>query len=475
MSTPTTPTPPTPVPRTAPEDIVPVREKAAMGVGTLVDNLGATAVHQLANPVYNIILGVNPAVIGAVLAIGRLLDAVADPAIGSYSDNFRSRFGRRRPLIAFGALVTGPLFLLLFFCPRGWSSTGYAVYFTVAVLLYYLGFTFFTVPLKGLQYELTGDYHERTRVSTIAATVMPIGGILTSWLFALSQWGGFGDPITGVRYTALLVLVVVVVLGLVPALFVKERYYKQAQHQAKIPFRENMSALVRNRPLLLISAAGLATLVGIFTVYSLGLYLNIYHVHGGDVKAASIYHGSVTTAYQIASMLSAPLIGWMATRLGKRMAFIVCLAVALVGTLTKWFCYVPGHPALMFIPMVLMGVGMSGFWVLTASMMADIADYAEWKQGFRNEATVGAVFMWIFKTGVSAAFFVSGFVLLWVGFDEKLGGAQAVGTLLGMRVLFSFVPAVALVVAIVCIWLYPINEAVAGQVRQDLEKRRGHA
>lgn len=123
---------------------VPVREKAAIGVGSLVDNLCGTGVHQLANPVYNILLGVNPAVIGGILAVGRLIDAVLDPAIGTFSDNFRSRFGRRRPLIAFGAIVTGPLFLAMFFCPLGWSTTAYSIYFSVTVLFFYIGFTFHT-------------------------------------------------------------------------------------------------------------------------------------------------------------------------------------------------------------------------------------------------------------------------------------------------------------------------------------------
>ena len=447
-------------------------EKAAIGAGSLVDNLGGTAVHQLANPVYNILLGVNPAVIGAILAVGRLIDAVLDPAIGNFSDNFRSRFGRRRPLIAIGAIVTGPLFLLMFFCPMGWSSTAYSIYFSVTVLLFYVGFTFYTVPLKGLQYEMTADYHERTRVSAIAAVVMPLGGILSSWLFAVSQWSGFGDPITGVRYTALIVLVVFAGLGIVPALLVKERSYHRVRNQSKVPLIKNLAALVRNRPLMLISAAGLATLVGIFTVYSLGLYLNIYYVHAGDVKTASVLHGSITTAYQLASMAAAPVIGRLATRFGKRQAFIMCLTVALTGSVAKWFCYVPGSPMLMFIPMILMGVGMSGFWVLTASMMADITDYAELKQGFRNEATVGAVFMWIFKTGLSVAFLISGFVLVAVGFDEKLGGQQSDGTLLWMRLLFSFVPAVALSIAAVCIWLYPITEEHSRETQRLLKLRQ---
>jgi glycoside/pentoside/hexuronide:cation symporter, GPH family len=324
------------------------------------------------------------------------------------------------------------------------------------------------VPLKGLQYELTTDYRERTRVSTIAATIMPVGGILSSWLFALSQWSGFGDRVAGIRWTAVVVMVAFGALGILPALLVEERGYHRVQRQLPVAFLKNISGLLRNRPLMLLSIAGLSTLVGIFTVYSLGLYLNIYYVHAGDAKTASVFHGGITSAYQVASMVAAPLIGWGANRFGKRQAFITCLSFALIGTVAKWFCYVPGIPSLMFVPMILMGIGMSGFWVLTASMMADITDFAELQQGFRNEATVGAVFMWIFKTGVSAAFFVSGFVLLLVGFDEKLGGQQSPATLYWMRVLFSFVPAVALVIAIVCVWLYPIDEQRSREIQRQL-------
>jgi GPH family glycoside/pentoside/hexuronide:cation symporter len=116
---------------------------------------------------------------------------------------------------------------------------------------------------------------------------------------------------------------------------------------------------------------------------------------------------------------------------------------------------------------------MSGFWVLVASMMADVSDHAEYHQGFRNEATVGAVFSWIYKSGLSLAFLLSGFVLVWVGFNEKLGGAQTPDTILGMRLLFSFVPAAALLIAMVCIWAYPITEASAKTTRRELALRRG--
>jgi glycoside/pentoside/hexuronide:cation symporter, GPH family len=453
-------------------DKVPARTKFAFGVGALVENLAANSLHQLANPIYNIVLGVNPAVIGAILAFGRLLDALTDPPIGHFSDNFRSRWGRRRPLIVAGALLTGPILLAMFFCPRGWSPLAYSIFFAVSMVILSPALTLFVIPLKGFQYELTRDYHERTRVAAVVAFVMPIGGIMASWLFAATQLSIFDDGVEGARYTAFVLMLVVMGLGVVPALLVKENAYAEAKLQKKFPLRENMVALMKNRPLLLLSCAGLATLVGIFTVYSLGLYLNIYHVHGGNVKVASVLHGAITTAYQIASMAATPVISWAATRIGKRAAFIGCLGVALVGTVAKWFCYTPDAPWLMFIPMVLMGVGMSGFWILTASMIADVSDHAELVQGYRNEASVGAVFMWIHKTGVSVAFLISGFVLVWVGFDEKLGGNQADSTILGMRVLFSFVPAVAILIAIGCVLAFPITEAAARATRNALEQRR---
>lgn len=472
-STPSPSNEPKPPTAASPDEKVSMKVKLAFGTGSMVDNLTGNSIHQLANPVYNIGLGVNPAVIGAVLAVGRLLDAITDPVIGSFSDNFRSRWGRRRPLIVAGAFLTGPILLAMFFCPRGWSPFAYSVYFTVAMLLFYPAFTLFSVPLKGFQLELTRDYHERTRISAVVAFLMPLGGILASWLFALTQYSGFEDSIEGARYTAMAVMVIIMTFGILPALGAREKEYVHVQRQNRVPLLRNVWGLLKNRPLRLLSVAGLATLLGIFTVYSLGLYLNIYYVHGGDLKTASLLHGAITTAYQIASMAATPVIAWAASRFGKRHAFLGCLTIALVGTVAKLFCYDPAMPRLMFIPMILMGIGMSGFWVLLASMMADVADHSELLQGVRNEATVGAVFSWINKTGLSLAFMFSGFVLVWVGFDEKLGGGQSAATIYWMRLLFSLVPAAALIVAMICIRLYPITEEVARETRRTLDARRG--
>lgn len=454
-------------------DRVSLRTKAAFGLAALAENLASNGIHQLANPIYNIALGVNPALIGGVLAVGRLVDAFTDPVIGNFSDNFRSRFGRRRPLIVAGAIASGFTFLAMFFLPRGLGAGAYGTYFAVSALLFFPCFALFSVPKSAFQIELTRDYHERTRVSGFVAFVMPLGGILATWLFAFSQSGLFTDSIQGVRFTAFGVMLIMILLGSLPALLVKERHYADVARQEKISFVSNLRAVAKNRALLLLAGTGLTTMLGIFTVYSLGLYLNIYYVHGGNVKAASILHGAIGTAYQLASMAAAPVITWTAGRLGKRHTLMGCLGLALVGSGMKWLCFTPTAPLLMFLPMILMGVGMAGFWVLIASMMADVSDDGELRQGFRNEAMVGAVFAWIYKSGMSLAFMLSGFVLLWIGFDEKAGGVQPPGTIMAMRLLFSFVPALALVAALVCVWFYPITDASARVTRASLESRKG--
>ncbi|MBW7895500.1 MAG: MFS transporter [Opitutaceae bacterium] len=458
--------------KTAPEDVVPKKTKALFGISLTADNTMGNGAHQLVNPIYNIALGVNPAWLGMVLAGGRLFDAVIDPFVGNFSDNFRSRFGRRRPLIVAGAALCGIAFLLMFSMPRGWSPVAYIAYLSVCTFVYFTAYTLLAVPKAAMSIELTPDYHERTRVSAVGALFSPLGGMVAVWLFALTKLDIFADSIEGVKWVALGVGIYILLIGALPAYFVRERGYTQVQKQPKVGFVASLSALRRNTPLLLIGAAGMFIMTGLFTVFSLGLYLNIYYVNAGDTKVASIWHGATGTAYQLASILAAAPIGYIATKVGKRTALIGCVVVALVGTVAKWYCFTPSAPWLMFIPSILMGTGMAGFWVLTVAMMADVCDYEEVRSGIRREAMLTSVNTWIYKTGMSVAYFLSGLVLVWTGFSSHLGGDQAPATIMGMRILYTFVPAAALGLALICIWLYPINETKAYALRAELERLR---
>src|SRR5579863_2732129 len=98
---------------TAPEDRIPIFQKAAYSIGALVNQMQAAALSAMVL-VLNLGLGMNPVLVGLVGTIPRLLDAFTDPLVGYISDNSRARWGRRRPFMFFGAIISGVLFALMF-------------------------------------------------------------------------------------------------------------------------------------------------------------------------------------------------------------------------------------------------------------------------------------------------------------------------------------------------------------------------
>lgn len=126
---------------TLPEDRVPLREKLGLGIGNAAAGCPAT-LHTLISPIFNMTLGMNPALISIVLFIQRLWDAFTDPLIGQFSDNFRSPRGRRLPLMAVSALPMTVLFFALWWFPRGASETWLFFHLLIVSLAFYSAQTF---------------------------------------------------------------------------------------------------------------------------------------------------------------------------------------------------------------------------------------------------------------------------------------------------------------------------------------------
>jgi GPH family glycoside/pentoside/hexuronide:cation symporter len=457
--------------KTAEQDKVPVKIKVIYGVAGVSENLMANAVHQIANPIFNIVLGLNPAFIGAVLAAGRLLDAFSDPIVAHFSDNCRSRFGRRRPLMVAGAFAAGLAFWLMFMFPRGIAGTASLVWFAAFSVLYFPAFALYSIPKGALGIELTGDYHERTRLQGVAALFVPLGAIAADWLYAFTKLDLFSDSISGARWTGFVFFVLVTLVALLVVRFINEKGAVTVARQRKLALRESIAMTLKCKPLLLLAGACCAIHLAFFTVHTLGLYVNIYHVCGGVEKTAAILYGATGTAYQIASIVATPLVALLALRFGKKHTLVAALFLVLAGTLSKWPCFTPDAPWLMFIPMILMGTGMSGFWVLFSAIAADVCDDDELRTGCRREAMIGAVLSWVSKTGGSVAYLISGLVLVATGFNKDLGGAQADATILWMRILFAFLPVAFISMAIACALRFPITESGAYATRKALATR----
>jgi len=149
--------------------------------------------------------------------------------------------------------------------------------------------------------------------------------------------------------------------------------------------------------------------------------------------------------------------------------------IAVLGCLSKWWCFTPANPWLQLVSTGLIAPGLSAIWTLLASMTADVTDIDELEHGTRREGSFGAFYCWTMKLGFAVCFLVSGFILQWTGFDAKLGGAQPEGTLFAIRLLYTLVPMLGILTAMAVIARFPINQQQAAEIRKQLEVRRGTA
>ena len=459
--------------RTNPEDRLPIRDKAGYSSGGMAYTLMGNAIGNLGNVVLNIGMGMNPFLVGLLLALPRAVDALLDPLIGTWSDNFRSRWGRRKPFMVAGALGAGVFFIVLWWMPAGWTEMGKFWYFLFFSTVFYLFMSLFAVPWGAIGLSMTADYHERTRLMATYAFTSAAAAILLSWLYALIKLPCFPDTITGTRWISAGLAGLMTGLALLSVWMCREKQTAGQAKQATEPVWPQIRAVLGNRAFLILGGAVFFMCLGIFSISSLPTYLAIYFIHGGNESAASILSGWGGTVWQVGSLFFIPLISFVATRIGKRHTLALALVAALTGNLIKWFCYTPAQPLLFLLPPLLIAFGFSALWTLTASMLADVCDLHELNTGKRNEGALNAMYAWVMKVGSTLAFALSGILLNLTGFNQALGSSQSPATILSMRLIDIGVPTAAVLAAIALTCLYPISEDRAYQIRVELERRRG--
>ncbi len=303
---------------TPPEERVSLKNKIGFGMGAVSECIMGNSIGQMANFVLNLGLGVRPELVGWLLSIPRIWDAFTDPVVGSWSDNFRSRWGRRRPFVFAGALLSAIIFAAMWFLPRNWSEMAYFWYFLGMSLLYYTAYTIWVVPWTAMGCEMTNDYNERTRIMAYRTFFMSIGGFIPAWLFALIKLPCFTDIVQGARYVGCGTALVMLLFGLVPVFFAKENYSVKIQTQEKIGLLYSMKASFSNRPFVLLNSIVLIVCAGLFMINGLDPYVNIYYVWGGDMQPAAVWVGWSSLAYQVSGILFVIPVSWLARKCGKK-------------------------------------------------------------------------------------------------------------------------------------------------------------
>ncbi len=473
---------------TARKDRIPIFQKAVYSIGGFVNSIQAAALGAMVI-VLNLGLGVNPALVGLVGMIPRIIDAILDPIVGYSSDNLRTRYGRRRPFIFFGAISAGILYVLMFQLHKGHSETFYVWYFLSFQILFFIGFTCYSIPWIALGYEMTPDYHERTRLQGASNFVAQFAWLLAPWFFAfMSNKNFFTDLVHGARFLAFMIGALIVVGGILPAIFNKEHFgnlpkpkREKGLGNVMKDFFKGVGITFTNFPFVKLCAATFLIFNGFMLASAFTAYVIFFYVYGGATSLDAAYSSGGKLLGVFGSFSSACTFGviflatWISTKIGKRKTFLITISISIIGYALKWIGYNPDTPYLLLIAAPFIAFGLGSLFTLASSMVADVCDLDELQTGTRREGIFSAVYWWVVKLGTAVTSLISGFLLNATGFHQKLGLGQAPETLLWMRIFDIGIPIVTSLAAIFIIMTFEISEDKAYDIRKQLEARRGKA
>jgi GPH family glycoside/pentoside/hexuronide:cation symporter len=492
--------------RIAEEDKVPFLSKLAYAAAGPVDVLGIWVLVSIAYQVFNMELKMPPTYVAIILMSLRLWDGVLDPIMGWISDNTRTKWGRRRPYIFVGAILAGLLYPLIWWFPTDLTTVQIMLWVIGFGILFYTFFTVWGIPYQSLLMEMTPDYNERTRVAEVRSYFQTVAGFVNGWIWWLSMLPVFwivvdgeavASPINGMRYISLIIGGLIVVLGILPAIFLKERYYESdvVQNQKKIKFITGIKETFNNRPFIILSLLTVFFLMGQAIFDGYGRYVGTYYVLGGDWGKGAVFAGYGTVVYTVFSLLFIPIFRRLSERVGKKKVLTIAIGLAIVSYATTWWTFtpgdtwvvlnepfsifgfviheVPGKPWLMLLNTVFIGAGYAGLWLMLPSMQVDVVDYDELKTGERREGSFSSIYSWVLKLSFMVGFLISGPLLELTGFDASVGNLQPDYVYTNMRIGFLAIPLTALGIAMFLLQMFPITAQKAAEIRAQLEARRG--
>lgn len=414
-------------------------QKISLGFGYLTVFFLSQAIPVLAVPHYQMTLGINPSLLGALMAIPLLLASCFGIWFGHTSDRLPTRFGRRRPWMLLAALITAVSYGFLWMPPDNSGHLQLLLYFGALGLVFQLASVVYSVSLNSLVYESSTNSAERTRLMGFTTYFVKLGSLCYQWLYPLSALSLAGGIVLGVQGVGWLVAVLIFfVMGLLPVISWKEPLQNLTRSVARPPaFVQSLRAALDNQAMVFVMTLAALQMGGAAYVATMDYYLLVYFVHGGDITQGAISKGFLSTAYALVSFLSVPLVVWLARRYGRLNALVIIYLINTLGGVLKWFLFVPGAGLWITADALLCGSVWSAMVILLPSMIADLAQHQGQRSQTRCAGMFASIHGWVLSASAVVVLLLSGLTLSATGFDATLGGQQPPSALLLMRIILA--------------------------------------
>lgn len=441
-------------------------ELVSYGLGGVASTMPSMFKTSYAMNFMSDVAGLNVGAVGILNTLLIIWDAINDPIIGGIADRTNSRFGKYRPHMVVGVLLWAVIMFMMFTVPN-LSTGGMWVYYIVALTLYSVFFTQFTVPWQALNSTVTSDPQERNVLLTfrqyggfIAGAVV---GILTMPIVARAS-----SERTGWHIAVGIVCIVMVITGLLSAHGMRKRDYKDSlPTPTRSSFKDMMKLIVGNKAVIVAALMmGTIELVNTTSAASSLYYLRCVV---GNVQLKAVF--SIVTL--VVSLVFIPMMPAILKKFGKSRTILIGMCII---ALQAVMLMIRREAATTIEVIIMTFLGSLGFVVANVavlSMIPDCTDYTEYKFGKVQAGFVNAVVTFMRKFCSSFSTMVVGLALAAANYSYTAEPSQKViDTIINLKIAYPFV---LLAITILLVKIYPIKPAFAKQMRAELKERREKA
>ncbi len=443
------------------DSTISVKEKLGYACGDAAANFvfQTMLVFQLA--FYTDTFGITAAAAGTLFLVVRVWDAIFDPMIGVIADRTNTRWGKFRPWVLWTAVPFGVMAFLTFTTPS-FGPHGKLIYAYVTYIALMMVYSANNLPYSALSGVITGNLTERTSLSSYRFVLaMSAAFVIQGLALPMVHYFGHGDSAKGYQITMGIFSLLAVIFFVITFLTTRERVQPDPTQQSSV--RQDFADLAHNGPWLAIFALTIFVFITLAMRGGVMLYYFKYYVNREDLF--SIFNVCGLAATIVGVVGSIPL----AKRFGKRDVFLVGLSLTVVFT-ALFIALPPTAIAATFAVEMLRQLAYGFTIPLLWAMMADVADYSEWKNRRRATAIVFSGIVFALKAGLGFGGAIGGWILSAYGYVPNV--AQSSHALQGIRLAASLFPAVTFLIAVGCLFFYRIDRALEIEITDELTSRR---
>lgn len=446
------------------------KEKISYGLGDMGNNVAYGAVGFYFVFFLTDVAGISPIWAGYIFMIVRIWNAVCDLIMGTVSDRTKTRFGRRRPFLLFGAVPLGIGFALLWFVPFK-GNAKLIIYYTLIGILFNTLYSLVSIPYNALLPELSQDYDERTSISGYKMAFSFVGSLLSAMGVSLIVDTIFpGKSMYAVSYPIMgIVLAIVLAISILLAFAgTKERVISKASEN-QVNIWNSLKSLLKLKEFKLVLGVFIFNMVSFDVIMALYIYFMKYSLKISD--SLSYIFMAIPL---VAAVLVTPIWVGISNKLGKQKTYIISVIYFLIPLFSCLF--IPaGNIYVTAAVTIMIGIGMSASQVLIFSILPDVVEVDELKNGVRREGIIYGATMLIYK--ISSALMVA-FVsaaMGWLGYVESTGNSivhQSQSAVFGIRILMSCMPALCLILSMIFISKLSLGKESFDNVKKSIAETK---